>query len=326
MPIKPLKKEVFMSCHSNAGNKVSLDIARYMVNKGDLVENTIAPGLVQYLFHTLLREGKALGLTSPSSREVLLWLKEQEEKIFDYIPSVNSKQEETLKSLEKAKREVLSNILPTGVTFYAWKHIASLTHYRANQMDNPESKVIAIDLDGCIYDFNSAMREWLVGKGWSRDVLPEPPVYSLQESWGIDHKTLAEEMAEALKAGKLFNEGLFLADGLSGARTLGLAGHVLSVISARNLPGVEEEANKGTVQWLRENGLHVDRLLLVSPSIPEAKLGVHFDLLIDDHPSNIKIALEHGRKAILLDRFWNRDSDLPRASYDYIVNNLEEFL
>ena len=314
-----------MSCHSYSGNLVTLEVAKHMADTANADTDRTSPGVIQHFFHTLLREGKALGVESPKVEEVLEWIEEQEEKIFEHI--VNSTSQKTsLNHLNDTKKDVLEGNLPSGPTFHAWKYTSPLAHYRASQIDNPNAKVIAIDLDGCIYDFNSAIREWLVSKGWDRNLLPEPPVYSLKQAWGIDPNTLLEEMIEASLAGKLFNEGLYLSDGLEGARALGLAGHVLSVISARSLPGVEAVINRGTSQWLRKNGLHVDKLLLVSPAIPDAKLGIHFDLLIDDHPGNVQIALDRGRKAILLDRFWNQESDLPRASYDYIVNNLEEFL
>ena len=315
-----------MSCHSSQGNRVVLLVAKHIADTANTDADRTAPGVIQHFFHTLLREGKALGIPAPTQGEVLDWIQDEEEEIFEHIPRADNQQETALKNLSSVKEEVLNGTLPSGATFHAWKYTAPLAHYRASQVDNPNAKVIAIDLDGCIYDFNSAIREWLVSKGWDRDRLSEPPVYSLHQAWGIDHNSLVTEMIEASKAGKLFNEGLYLPDGLAGARALGLAGHVLSVISARSLPGAEEIINRGTNQWLRENGLHVDKLLLVSPTIPEAKLGVHFDLLIDDHPGNVEIALKHGRKAILLDRLWNQESNLPRASYDYIVNNLEEFL
>lgn len=305
---------------------MAIGLAKHIANSVNPDEESTSIGVIQHLFHTLTREGRTLGIEAPTKQEVIIWLREQEEKIFEHIPVAYGQQQTALKNLASTQTDIFEDRLPDGPTFHAWKYIAPLAHYRASQIDNPNAKVIAIDLDGCIYDFNSAIREWLVSKGWDRNRLPEPPVYSLHQAWGIDNNSLVKEMIEASKAGRLFNEGSFLPDGLEGARKLGLAGHVLSVISARSLPGAEEIINRGTNQWLRENGLHVDKLLLVSPAIPEAKLAVHFDLLIDDHPGNIQMALDHGRKAILLDRLWNQESDLPRASYDYIVKHLDEFL
>lgn len=315
-----------MSCNSNQGSRVVIGLAKHIANSVNPDEESTSIGVIQHLFHTLTREGRAIGVPNPQKREVIAWFKGQEEKILEYTPATYGQQQTALKNLASVKNDLAENRLPDGPTFHAWQYTTPLAHYRAGQADNPNAKVIAIDLDGCIYDFNSAIREWLVGKGWDRDRLPEPPVYSLHQAWGIDHNSLVKEMVEASKAGKLFNEGPVLQDGLDGARELGRAGHVLSVISARSLPGAEEIISRGTTQWLRRNGLHVDKLFLVSPSIPEAKLAVHFDLLIDDHPGNIQIALDNGRKAILLDRLWNQDSNLPRASYDYIVTHLDEFL
>lgn len=316
-----------MSCQSNDGNKVVINLAKHVANNANPETEPPSLSLIQHFFHTLTREGRSLGILPPKKKEVISWIQEQEGKILDSVPQSYAQQKNALENLASTKSEVTKrNFLPDGPTFHAWKHVASLAHYRVSQKDNPDAKVIAIDLDGCLYDYNYMMKEWLIHRGWDKNKLPDPKVYSLQEAWGIDRPTLYAEMVLAANAGQLWNDGPFLADGLAGARTIGLAGHVLSVVSARAVPGVEEIAARGTTTWLRENGLHVDKMHIVSPADPAAKLGTHFDLLIDDHPGNIEIALKHGRKAILLDREWNQDSSLPRASYDDIVTNLDFYI
>jgi hypothetical protein len=269
-----------------------------------------------------------LGIPTPTEEDVVSWADQQESKILAIVPESYAQQRKTLKHLESTLHDVLNKgTLPDGPTFHAWQYTAPLAHYRASQVDNPEAKVIALDLDGCLYDFNSAMREWFVSQGLDRERFPEPNVYSLKEAWDVDHEMLVREMILAVRAGQMWNTGYQMDDGLSGARSIGLAGHVLSVVSARRLNGVEELANRTTTQWLRGNNIHVDKLMLVSPSDPAAKLSIHFDLLIDDHPGNVEVAISAGRKAILLDRAWNRTGNtLPRATYPEIVDNLDYFL
>jgi hypothetical protein len=81
------------------------------------------------------------------------------------------------------------------------------------------------------------------------------------------------------------------------------------------------------MQWLRENGIHPDRVHLADPTDPQDKLSQHFDLLVDDHPGNVEAALAAGRSAVLLNRPWNLSyTHLPRAIYPEIARDPHKYL
>lgn len=315
-----------MSCHSNTGNRVVLSVAKHLADSASPEDAKVTPGQIQRSFHALMREGRHFEVPAPSQEDVLDWGDEQEEQIIKTVPDAYAQKETTLKNLETTINNVRQyEKMPDGPTFHAWKHTASLAHYRARQAHNPSPKVIAIDLDGCLYDFNSAMREWLVSQGWDRSKLTDPQVYAYLPVWGVDSQTWASEKVKAVKSGNLWRTGEALQDGLAGTTAIGLSGHKLLVNSARVFEDVGHLATRFTAQWLRDNDIHADQLNIVGMD-PSEKLKVEFDLIIDDAPSNVQAALDAGRKAILLDRPWNRESDLPRATYPEIVANLDKYL
>lgn len=315
-----------MSCHSNVGNRVVLSVAKHLADSVSPESAKIKPGQIQRSFHALLREGRGFEIPAPSQEDVLAWGAKQEEKIIETVPAAYAQKKITLKNLETTINNICQyDQLPDGPTFHAWKYTAQLAHYRARQVHNPSVKTIAIDLDGCLYDYNSTMREWMVSQGWDRNQFPDPQVYAFLPSWGLDRPTWNAEMIKAVKAGFLFRTGNALGDGIAGANSIGLSGHKLLVNSSRIFGDIGHLATRFTAQWLRENDINADQLNIVGGD-PKDKLKVEFDLIIDDAPINIQTAIDAGRKAVLLDRPWNRESSLPRASYPEIVANLDFYL
>ena len=214
-----------------------------------------------------------------------------------------------------------------GSIFHAWKHTTDLFVYSSGRQVIPDPKRIAGDIDGCYYDFNGIMAEWLVARGWDPKKLVSPTTYSLAQAWGLPRPELKDEMQRALAAGVMFRRGSAYPEATESIRHLGLSGHRIVMNSARLMPGMELEARRATMQWLRENGIHPDETHLVHMDGGDHKLAVPFDLLIDDAPDNVRAALAAGRSAVLLDRPWNVDAvDLPRASYIEIRNDLSRFI
>jgi hypothetical protein len=301
-------------------------VAKHLAGSASSESSKVEPGQIQRSFHSLMREGRHYEIPAPSQDEVLHWGVEQEEQIIKTVPHAYAQKQTTLKNLDATMSEVRQyDKIPDGPTFHAWKYTAQLAHYRASQAHNPSPKVIAIDLDGCLYDFNSAMREWLVGQGWDRSKLTDPQVYAYLPVWGVDPQTWAIEKIKAIKSGNLWRSGETLEDGIAGTTAIGLAGHKLLINSARILEDTGALAARFTAQWLRENNINADQISIVGMD-PKEKLKVEFDLIIDDAPSNVQTALDAGRKAVLLDRPWNRESTLPRATYPEIVANLDKYL
>lgn len=308
------------------GNRAVIGLARHVcvTNSGQppLPESTVTTH-----FHALMAEGRRLYLPAPSAGEVRRWFEHQEFAAAIDLPTGRTRNA-VLRNLTRARESFKANPEQvTGPVFHAWSNTVSLTAYTASRRTHPKPLRIAIDLDGCLYDFNEVMREWLASRGWHPDGMPEPGTYYLHHAWDISQDEFNHEMRLATAAGMIFRDGSPMRDGVEGARTLGLSGHQLVVNSARRLEGLETRAEAATVQWLRRNGVHPDAVHLADPANPADKLAADWDLLIDDHPGNVRAALAAGRSAVLLDRGWNRDqTDLPRAPYRDIAANPHKFL
>lgn len=313
-----------MSCHSQPGNRATLTIARFTAADTLGARSPVPEAKAQRSFHALLSEGRELKIGRPEASEVERWFDDAEYQAASVIPSGRSRTA-TLANLEAewVKYEKNPEAL-TGDVFHAWQHTPGLLSYTEGRQVHPDPRRIAVDLDGCLYDFTSIMREWLVARGWKRDQLPDPETYSLTKSWSMSTDLLRTEMSKALAAGVLFRRGEAYEDGIAHVREIGLQGHHIVVNTARQFPGLELEARRATVQWLRDNDIHADEVALVGLQGGVEKTRVPFDLLIDDSPENVHAAHAAGRNAILLDREWNRDEEhVRRMSYRQISGEID---
>lgn len=300
-------------------------IARHAAGNSCLGGEPVLVSIAKRATDTLRKEGTSLRLNQPSRAEVRNWIDAQEFAAAIEIPR-GVERDVTLNALA-ALRRALQETRVDGATFHSWQHAQDLTKYLARR-ETPEKKlVIAIDLDGCLYDFVGTMREWLVTRGWDREQMPDPTDYYLHHAWGITNEFLQAEMKASLQAGVMFRSGTPMRDGTHGVRVLGQQGHHLLINSARRLTGAGPLARRSTMLWLREQGVHPDDIHLADPVRSEDKLKPHFDLLIDDHPGNVTAALNAGRAAVLLDRPWNTVyTDVPRATYAEIIKDPFRFI
>jgi len=264
----------------------------------------------------LLNEARRLNIPLPSHAEVDAWFVETQ---LEYLISYTGQEagNASLKALHDAHRKWQEGALyiPAHV-FHVWRFMESLAVYSAGRKRHPAAAVVAFDCDGVLYNFNDTLREWLVAHGWRRDQLPEPTVYSLADAWGLHDDHLQKEISSAVMAGEMWNVGAPLMDGISAAQTLGHLGHEIIVNTARKIPGLEQVSRAATIVWLRSHGVHPDGLHLADPREPADKLAIDFDIILDDHASNVDIALRHGRAALLIDRPWNKgETNIPRATF-----------
>lgn len=312
-----------MSCHSHPGNRATLTIARFVA--GAATGTPASAQEAQRTFHSLLAEGRSLKVETPDSSEVERWFDESEYQAASVIPKGRSRSA-TLANLGEAWQRYRDSGEAglAGEAFHAWKHTPSLLAYQEAREEHPDPRRIAVDLDGCLYDFTTTMREWLIARGWQREDLPDPQTYSLTQSWQMSSELLRVEMSRALAAGVLFRRGEAFDDGIEHARRIGLKGHRLVAVTARQFPGLELEARRATIQWMRDNHIHPDETHLVGLQGGAEKNKIHYDLLIDDSPENIHAAHAAGRKAVLLDREWNRDeAAMARLDYSDISSRIE---
>lgn len=295
-------------------------IARHAAGNACLGGDPVSPTIARKATNSLRKEGVSLRMPQPSRAEVRQWIEAHEFAAAIEIPR-GAERDQAISALAMLRKNIHETKVD-GATFYAWQHTQDLTTYLAKRNTRDEKLVIAIDLDGCLYDFVGTMREWLVTRGWDRESMPDPTDYYLHHAWGITNDFLQAEMKAALQAGVMFRTGTPMRDGTHGVRVLGEQGHHLLVNSARRLAGAGPLAKRSTMLWLREQGVHPDDIHLADPVRSEDKLKPSFDLLIDDHPGNVRAAIDAGRSAVLLDRPWNTTyTDMPRATYAEIITD-----
>lgn len=276
------------------------------------------------LWNKLIEEGKGIPLHAPTSEDLQTFFSHQQ-YLIDTTVENRLEAKKLLDNIKKAQ-ENTGDYLKAHV-FYTWQHITDYASYDISRKTHEDSLIIAVDLDGCLYDFNSVMRDWLIYRGWEPEVLTIPQNYHLQQEWGIPDEVFHSEMVESLHEGIMFRQGEAFPEAIIGVQKLGLEGHTIMANSARHFDGHEDKTRSATLQWLREHTIHPDIVHLVNPKNTEDKLLQYFDLLIDDHPGNVEYALKAGRNAVLLDRPWNRNvTDLPRATYEEISSDPHKFV
>jgi hypothetical protein len=175
----------------------------------------------------------------------------------------------------------------------------------------------AVDLDGVVYELVPALRQWIHMRfGRPLHTMPDPGIYDLDVAWDLPPGFVADQLIAGVKAGFLFWEGDAFAPGLIGLRRLKAAGHRVVLVSARDLPGIEDVCFEATQSWLAKPHVNAiyDELVLTT-----TKTDVQFDFLVDDYEVNVRAAHSAGRAAILLNRDWNANViDLKQASWDDI--------
>lgn len=166
--------------------------------------------------------------------------------------------------------------------------------------------ILALDLDGVVYDFITHFRKWLSGKG--HDHLPVPESYNLCSEWGMDPDELNESINQAADEG-VFNAG----PPLPGTRELiveaTFAG--IQVVAVTSRPPVEVILTS-TYQWIAAWGLPFRGVNFVS-----SKVMVDADLLVDDDPAVYRQLMLVGETVpLIFDQPWNRDVHLDRVDVE----------
>lgn len=178
--------------------------------------------------------------------------------------------------------------------------------------------VVAVDIDGVLYELVDALRQWRHRRlGVPLAAMPDPGVYDLEAAWNYPTGGggLVADLVAGVRDGEVFWKGAAYRPGLDGVRALKAAGHRVVLVTARNLPGVEDLCREATVAWLASPGVEVeyDDLILVSD-----KTTVDWDFLIDDYEKNVRAGHGVGRHAVLVNRGWNVSVALRQSPWEDI--------
>lgn len=164
---------------------------------------------------------------------------------------------------------------------------------------------VGIDLDGCVYNFIAALRNYRVSKGIPFESMPEPQSWEMWRDWGMSKEEFSQSMAEAEAVG-LFHQGEAYDGAIEALQQLKADGHSLHIITHRWRP----HAQTSTIGWLAVNEVPYDTL-----TFAENKGGYPVDLCIEDNIDNARAIEACGITCVLMSRPWNESEYwYPRVS------------
>lgn len=173
---------------------------------------------------------------------------------------------------------------------------------------------VGVDIDGVIYDFENALRDWCVLKyGWDRSKLVTATQWELATDWGITRDEFVRACEESVDERFMFVHGRPINDAVRQLGRLRKARHEIHLITARDF-GPNTRSN--TYAWLDLWRVPYDTL-----TFSHSKTVMPIDCMIDDKPGNVEELANAGIDAYLQDRPYNRDFEWPAR-----VASLEEFV
>lgn len=167
---------------------------------------------------------------------------------------------------------------------------------------------LGIDVDNVVYPYSTVMARWTekdrgLPVGALDDVALSWTWY--EDQWGITSQEFTEHFRRGVHAGYIFTAGCPTEGSVATLRRLVDAGHTVSYVSAREVPGVTKDlAWHRTSAWLKEHGFPMPHRVRIS----DDKSVVDTDVFLDDGPHNIRALTAAGHPCPLLwDRTHNRD-------------------
>lgn len=175
---------------------------------------------------------------------------------------------------------------------------------------------VGIDIDGVIYKFEDALRDYLRSKGETR-YLPDAQQWNFYEQWGMSRTDFNFICNKAVDDGHLFWKGEAYDGAQEAIQRLLDAGHEVILITARNY-GKPGNTALATTDWLRDNDIEYHEL----HTDVRDKTSIPVDYYIDDKWENFEAVRDTPKTlAFLMDRPWNKDHWT-----NYRVKDLNEFV
>ena len=161
---------------------------------------------------------------------------------------------------------------------------------------------LGIDCDGPLFGYVPALRRHLITYGHPASRMPRRPAhYSIGCCWGLEKEEVTRHILDGARTGLLL-DGPVRPGAIRALSTLLQEGHRVSIVTARQLPNGEPEAERDTLTWLaREKVPHSDVVFTREKGIPG------LDVLLDDLPKHCRQVNDAGGLGVLLRTSWNTE-------------------
>ena len=159
---------------------------------------------------------------------------------------------------------------------------------------------VGIDMDGVLYDFVHAFRNYCSAR-LGRTDLPYPSSWLFYEDWGLDKETFEVWLEEATQEVDLFNSQFPYHNSVEGwakLRTMDLRIHIMT--------HREPYAYKQTLDWMESFGFIPDSLHFGDEKVILETYVRDEGAAIDDYPKYYRDYEDVGVKAFIRTQEWNK--------------------
>ena len=164
---------------------------------------------------------------------------------------------------------------------------------------------LGVDLDGVLYPFHQVTQNYFIEDlGYSSSRIESPEIWDVWEQWDMPENEYWKGIRQGIKDGVIFSKGdpidPLAAGYLSDLVSKGVS---LSIVTARDIPGVIEESRRATFTWLNEHFNIPWSAIVVSSN--KAVIQNHF--FVDDAIKNLDLVQDNEIIPICFDQPWNSE-------------------
>ncbi len=185
---------------------------------------------------------------------------------------------------------------------------------------------IGIDIDGCLHNFVQEFSDWTYIKTGHRFNAEEPLSWAFYNDWGMDSKEFYSLYREGVASQYLFRSLAAWTDGVEAIQKLYAAGHLIHILTSRNIEGLESIIESSTKEWLNSQKIPYTTLNITNTSKAKTAISLEIDIILDDAIHHYDELTKAGCIAVLLSRKYNiNHSSANRVeSWNDFVNLIQE--